>query len=214
MKFSSRVQGERPSPEALMGSLCCDHPFENIWALKASFTSLTLLPRRELRCFTVLYVAMNALGIPTTRSLALISLPDIPVARERRGGASIVSRVAPSFIRIGSFEAHNPPDSTVVYMFGPDMSTQAGPNWEGLRILGEWVVRRVLRIERKGDEPWGLKLVKESARRNALMVAGWQAYGFMVRAPFQVNRLTLNAKSFGIARRNEYRQYLRCRFNS
>lgn len=196
MRFNSRVPGGLLSPEALMGSLCCDHPFENIWALKASFTSVTLLPRRELRCFTVLYIAMSALGIPTTRSLALISLPDIPVARERREGASIVSRVAPSFIRIGSFEAHNPPDSTVVYMFGPDMSTQAGPNWEGLRILGEWVVRRVLRIERKGDEPWGLKLVKESARRNALMVAGWQAYGFMVKALIPSRRFDTKCSIF------------------
>lgn len=51
-----------------------------------------------------------------------------------------------------------------------------------MRVLGEWVVRRVLQLERNADQPWGVALVRESARRNAKMVAGWQAYGFMVSA--------------------------------
>ena len=38
---------------------------------------------------------------------------------------------------------------------------------------------RVLRLEGTKEEAWGRKLVLEVARRNALMVAGWQAYGFM-----------------------------------
>lgn len=93
--------------------------------------------------------------------------------------ASITSRVAPSFIRIGSFEAHDTRETTVVYIFNPQATSDAA-DWEGMRILGEWVTRRVLRIDRKAEEPWALDLVKESARKNALMVAGWQAYGFMV----------------------------------
>jgi len=123
--------------------------------------------------------AINALGIETTRSLSLISLPDIPVQREKIETACVVSRVAPSFIRIGSFEAHDSPQSTVLYLFNPEAGNNDG-DWEGMRMLGEWVVRRVLRLERNVDEPWGLALVRESARRNARMVAGWQAYGFMV----------------------------------
>ena len=45
--------------------------------------------------------------------------------------------------------------------------------------MGEWVGRRVLRLEGvewegKNKTAWGKKLVLEVARRNAKMVAGWQ----------------------------------------
>ncbi|KAH9919349.1 hypothetical protein B0H21DRAFT_702205 [Amylocystis lapponica] len=127
--------------------------------------------------------AMHALSIPTTRSLSLISLPDLPVLRERTESACVLTRMAPSFIRIGSFEALNPPEG--VYFLG---GGQQDANWDALRTLGEWVARRVLRLEglRWRDaasavdgDPWGAALVLEVARRNARMVAGWQAYGFM-----------------------------------
>ncbi|KAI0806282.1 hypothetical protein BC629DRAFT_1580720 [Irpex lacteus] len=113
--------------------------------------------------------AMHALGIPTTRSLALVSLPELPVLRERIERACVLTRVAPSFIRIGSFEALNPPES--MFFLG---GGQQEKDLEALRILGEWVGRRVLRGGCLGT-PAGL----QSAKRNARMVAGWQAYGFM-----------------------------------
>lgn len=125
---------------------------------------------------------MYALGIPTTRSLSLINLPEVPVLRERIEHACVVTRMAPSFIRVGSFEALNPPES--MFFLG---GGQQDSEWEALRILGEWVGRRVLRLEgvtwREGDaeegDAWGRNLVLEVTRRNARMVAGWQAYGFM-----------------------------------
>ena len=53
-------------------------------------------------------------------------------------------------------------------------------NYEGLRKLGEWVSRNVLKLPLKStEEPWGKALVWECAKRNAKMVAGWQVYGFM-----------------------------------
>jgi serine/tyrosine/threonine adenylyltransferase len=120
---------------------------------------------------------MNALGIATTRSLSLIAHPSIPVLRERIESACVVSRLAPSFIRIGNFEALNPPEG--MFFLG---GGQQDANYEALRKLGEWVSRRVLRLQNvnwnEGDA-WGKELVLESTRRNARMVAGWQAYGFM-----------------------------------
>ncbi|KAI9511850.1 hypothetical protein F5148DRAFT_1274066 [Russula earlei] len=118
--------------------------------------------------------AVNALGIPSTRSLSIISLPSIPVVRERLESACVVTRVAPSFLRIGSFEALNPPED--LFFLG---GGQQPADFEALRVLGEWVVDQVLRIERPDGISWGRELILECARRNARMVAGWQAYGFM-----------------------------------
>ncbi|KAL5486061.1 hypothetical protein ACEPAI_7105 [Sanghuangporus weigelae] len=125
---------------------------------------------REFLCSEAMY----ALGIPTTRALALVHLEDLPVMRETVESACVLTRVAPSFIRIGSFEALNPPHN--VFFLG---GGQQPAHFDALRILGEWTSRRVLRIENKEGEPWGKKLVLESARLNAEMVARWQVYGFM-----------------------------------
>ncbi|KZT18291.1 UPF0061-domain-containing protein [Neolentinus lepideus HHB14362 ss-1] len=129
---------------------------------------------REFLCAEAMY----ALGIPTTRSISLISLPAIPVARERIESACVLTRAAPSFIRIGSFEAFNPPAG--MFFLG---GGQQNADFDALRQLGEWVAERVLKLEgvewgEKGGT-WGKNLVLEVARRNAKMVAGWQAYGFM-----------------------------------
>ncbi|KAF8588280.1 UPF0061-domain-containing protein [Ramaria rubella] len=126
--------------------------------------------------------AIHALGIPTTRSLAMVLYPSLPVQRESPTPekAAVVTRVAPSFIRIGNFEGLNPPPNVFSFSF----TGQQSAHWEGLRILGEWVSRRVLQLNLgpgKDENPpaWGKELVLECARRNARMVAGWQVYGFM-----------------------------------
>ncbi|KAF8812987.1 UPF0061-domain-containing protein [Phlegmacium glaucopus] len=118
--------------------------------------------------------AMQALRILTTRALSLVSLPALPVARERVETACVLTRMAPSFVRIGCFEAFNGP--TNMFFFG---GGQQRPDYDGLRLLGEWVVRHVLKLNIDGQKAWGKELVLEVARRNAKMVAGWQAYGFM-----------------------------------
>jgi uncharacterized protein YdiU (UPF0061 family) len=47
--------------------------------------------------------AMHALGIPTTRALAIVGSP-LPVYREQTETAAILARVAPTHVRFGSFE--------------------------------------------------------------------------------------------------------------
>src|SRR5690625_2537030 len=46
--------------------------------------------------------AMAGLGIPTTRALAMVTAQD-PVRRETIERAAVIARVAPSFVRFGSF---------------------------------------------------------------------------------------------------------------
>ena len=118
--------------------------------------------------------AMQALSIPTTRSLALVSLPGLTVVRERAETGCVTTRIAPSFLRIGSFEAFNGPGS--MFFFG---GGQQEPHYDALRLLGEWVSTRVLKLGCEDGKAWGKKLVLEVARRNAKMTAAWQAYGFM-----------------------------------
>lgn len=62
---------------------------------------------------------MNGLGIPTTRSLAMVLYPSLPVQRESPTPekAAVVTRIAPSFIRIGNFESLNPPTNAFVFSF-------------------------------------------------------------------------------------------------
>jgi uncharacterized protein YdiU (UPF0061 family) len=118
----------------------------------------------------------------------------------------VFTRVAESFIRIGNFEALSPP--TRMFFLG---GGQQDADYDALRILGEWVVKKVLKLDAvnvdAGDarggalrvlgewvvkkvskldvvnvgagDAWGKALVFEVARRNARMVAAWQAYGFM-----------------------------------
>jgi len=114
---------------------------------------------------------MAALGIPTTRSLSMIALPTLPVERETLESAAIVTRVAESFIRVGSFQALSPPQD---YGWG----TQK-PDYEALRQLGEFVSKTVLKLNINDGDKWARELVLESSRRNARMLAAWQVYGFM-----------------------------------
>lgn len=156
-----------------MVSRSCARPCANTYALKVS-TPLRLRLGVFLLVLNATIQAVNALGIPTTRSLSIISLPSIQVLREQQESACIVTRVAPSFLRIGSFEALNPPEE--LFFFG---GGQQPADLEALRVLGEWVANQVLRIDRPEGGAWGRKLILECTRRNAKMVAGWQAYGFM-----------------------------------
>ena len=179
MSSSSRARGVRPSRAWPTDWPYFARPSASSCARKVSTYAVLVLPESSRSS-----LAMHALDIPTTRSLALISLPKLPVERETIESACVLTRVAPSFIRIGSFEALNPP-AQMFFMGGG----QQPRHLDALRVLGEWVARRVLllpdvrwRGEPGGEGPgdaWGAKLVLEVARRNAKMVAGWQVYGFM-----------------------------------
>lgn len=132
--------------------------------------------------------AVAALGIPTTRSLAILTSPVIVIREFGRELSSLVARTAPTFIRIGHFEAMNPGDagrkSQQIFFGGgwqnpaleEDKDSPLGGqgNLEGLRELTAWIKDDVMNF--KGSvKDWFIDVVK----RNADTVAAWQVYGFM-----------------------------------
>lgn len=104
--------------------------------------------------------AMNALGIPTTRSLAVVKTGE-PVIRETNLPGAILTRVASSHIRVGTF--------------------QYAANWctvEELRNLADYTIERHF-PEIDSNEGRYLSLLKEVIKRQAALVSKWQLVGFI-----------------------------------
>ncbi len=110
--------------------------------------------------------AMAALGIPTTRALAVTGSP-APVMREEVETAAVVTRVAPSFIRFGHFEHF-----------------AASGQDDALRQLTDYVIDRYYPGCRQGEacERLGGNAVaaflEAVSERTAALLAQWQAVGF------------------------------------
>lgn len=104
--------------------------------------------------------AMAALGIPTTRALCVTG-SDMRVLREVPETAAIVTRVAESFVRFGSFE----------HWYYNDKP-------ENLRILADTVLAQHYPELRDKPNPYQA-LLEEVTARTAHLVAHWQAVGFM-----------------------------------
>ncbi len=107
--------------------------------------------------------AMHGLGIPTTRALALV-VSDDPVIRETVETAAIVTRMAPSFVRFGSFE-----------------HWAARRDATSLRQLADYVIDRYYPECRTGEQGSGgayLSLLREVVARTARLMAQWQSVGF------------------------------------
>ncbi|MBN9430302.1 MAG: YdiU family protein [Burkholderiales bacterium] len=103
--------------------------------------------------------AMHALGVPSTRALAIVA-SDAPVFRETVETAAVVTRLSPSFVRFGTFEYFYAADR-------PDL----------LRVLADYVIGRFYPELAQAANPY-LALLGEVMRRTARLVARWQSLGF------------------------------------
>ena len=127
--------------------------------------------------------AMHALGIPTTRALRIVG-SDHPVYREDEETAALVTRLAPSFVRFGSFE---------VFYYRNQI--------EPIRAAGRLRHRTLLPANwRRAPNPMP-NLLREVARRTAELMAQWQAVGFshgvMNTDNMSILGLTLDYGPFG-----------------
>jgi uncharacterized protein YdiU (UPF0061 family) len=104
--------------------------------------------------------AMAALGIPTSRALCVVG-SDQRVMRETPETSAVATRMAPTFIRFGSFE----------HWFYNDRPQE-------LKLLADHVIDRFYPALRDAPNPYAA-LLTEVTRRTACMIAQWQAVGFM-----------------------------------
>ncbi|MFD0713354.1 YdiU family protein [Paenibacillus sp. GCM10027626] len=106
--------------------------------------------------------AMHALGIPTTRSLAVVRTGQ-PVIRETVQKGAILTRVAASHIRVGTF--------------------QYAEKWgtvEELRALADYTIERHYpEIAGETGENRYLLLLQKVIERQAALIAKWQLAGFI-----------------------------------
>ena len=107
--------------------------------------------------------AMHGLGIPTSRALCITGSP-APVRREEVETASVVTRVAPSFVRFGHFE----------HFAANDLQAQ-------LKTLADYVIDRYYPECRDTHDFGGnayAALLQDVSERTAHLMAQWQAVGF------------------------------------
>jgi len=104
--------------------------------------------------------AMAALGIPTSRALNVIGSDQL-VMRERPETTAVVTRMAPSFVRFGSFEH---------WFYNKQHAS--------LKILADYVIDQFY-PELAGAENRYHAFLAEVTRRTAHLMAQWQAVGFM-----------------------------------
>lgn len=104
--------------------------------------------------------AMHALGIPTTRSLAVVTTGEA-VIRETHLPGAILTRVAASHLRVGTFQY-----------------AAAGTTVEELRTLADYSIKRHY-PDIEDDENRYLSLLKEVIKRQAALIAQWQLVGFI-----------------------------------
>ncbi|WP_264740346.1 protein adenylyltransferase SelO [Cytobacillus firmus] len=104
--------------------------------------------------------AMHALGIPTTRSLAVVTTGEA-IIRETELPGAILTRVADSHIRVGTF--------------------QYAANWrpvEELKTLADYTIQRHYPEIIEDDNPY-LALLQKVIQRQAALIAKWQLTGFI-----------------------------------
>lgn len=119
--------------------------------------------------------AMHALKIPTTRGLAVVTTGEY-IRRETMEKGSILTRVASSHIRVGTFE----------YL-------ASHGNDKDLKELSDYTINRHFKNIRKNDNPY-LSLLKEVIKKQALLISKWQLVGF-VHGVMNTDNVTISGET-------------------
>ncbi|MDF2921227.1 MAG: hypothetical protein K0R57_141 [Paenibacillaceae bacterium] len=105
--------------------------------------------------------AMHGLGIPTTRSLAVVATGDT-ILRETHLPGAVLTRVAASHLRVGTFQ------------YAAHWGTE-----QDLRALADYTLHRHYPEAAESGENRYLSLLSGVVKRQALLLAQWQLAGFI-----------------------------------
>lgn len=119
--------------------------------------------------------AMYALGIPTTRALAAVTTGEF-VRRERNLPGAVLTRVAASHIRVGTFQFVTVRGDTAL-----------------LKKLADYVINRHY-PELKGHPDPYLGLLKAVSERQAALIAQWMNVGF-IHGVMNTDNMTLSGET-------------------
>ncbi|MCM3568629.1 YdiU family protein [Neobacillus mesonae] len=119
--------------------------------------------------------AMHALGIPTTRSLAVVTTGET-IYRETELPGAILTRVASSHLRVGTFEY--------------------AANWgtvQDLKTLADYAISRHYPEIEEAQNRY-LSFLKELIKRQADLIAKWQLIGF-IHGVMNTDNMTISGET-------------------
>ncbi|TAA69745.1 protein adenylyltransferase SelO [Planococcus salinarum] len=119
--------------------------------------------------------AMHGLGVPTSRSLA-VAVTEIPVVRESFLPGAVLTRVASSHLRFGTFQ----------------YAAQWG-TFEELKALADYAIERHYPSVKSLENPY-LELLKNVISRQAQLVAKWQLTGF-IHGVMNTDNMTISGET-------------------
>lgn len=119
--------------------------------------------------------AMHALNIPTTRSLAVITTGE-SVIRDKILQGAILTRVAASHIRVGTYE------------YAAKFGTK-----DDLRALADYTIQRHFNNIIKDDNIY-LSFLKEVIKRQALLISKWMLVGF-IHGVMNTDNMTISGET-------------------
>ncbi len=119
--------------------------------------------------------AMHALRIPSTRSLAVVNTGEA-VYRETILPGAVLTRIASSHIRIGTFE----------YL-------SAEHNLSGIKILADYVINRHYPEAKEADNPY-LHLLKSVIEKQADLIIDWMRVGF-IHGVMNTDNMSISAET-------------------
>ena len=108
----------------------------------------------------ILSEAMYHLGIPTTRSLAAVATGE-HVVRDSFEPGGILTRVAKSHLRVGTFEYF-----------------ASRQQWEDLKLLADFAIQKHFPEIRETDNHY-LELLRKVASNQSILIANWMSVGFI-----------------------------------
>jgi uncharacterized protein YdiU (UPF0061 family) len=119
--------------------------------------------------------AMHALGIPTTRALAAVATGE-PVFREDTLPGAVLTRVAASHLRVGTFQFF-----------------AARGQLDELRLLADYAIRRHDPTLAEHPDRY-LELVRAVAQRQAELIARWMHVGF-IHGVMNTDNMTISGET-------------------